>query len=93
MQTITLYRYTREDGGVTTSPVKPPDGTAYDLRYRLIADDGKAITDGTTVAACIDVSSPDEWTEIDDPGEDNPNEATDADYQAALVEMGCSFDD
>lgn len=24
---------------------------------------------------------------------DDPNEATDADYQAALEEMGCSFDD
>ena len=69
MQMITLYRYARTDGGFTTSPVKPYDGTIYDLRYRLIADDGKALTDGTTVAACIDVSAPDGWTEIDDPGE------------------------
>lgn len=69
MQTITLYRYTREGGGVTTSPIVPPYGTLYDLCYRLLADDGKAITDGKTVAACIDVSSPDGWTEIDDPGE------------------------
>lgn len=74
MQTITLYRYTRADGGVTISPVKPPDGTAYDMRYRLIADEGKAVTDGTTATACIDVSSPDGWTEIDDPGENELNE-------------------
>lgn len=87
MQTITLYRYTREGGGVTTSPIAPPDGTLYDLCYRLLADDGKAITDGTTVVACIDVSSPDGWTEIDDPGEDM-DKATDADYQAALAKLG-----
>lgn len=68
MQTITLYRYTRPNGGITTSPVMP-DGVDYDLRYRLIADERKALTDGTTVTTCTDVSSPDGWTEIDDPGE------------------------
>lgn len=67
MQTITLYRYVRPDGGVTTSPVKP--NGEYTEMYRLIADDGKAVTDGKTTAACIDVSSPDGWTEIDDPGD------------------------
>lgn len=87
MQTITLYRYTRDGGGITTSPVAPQDGTAYDLRYRLLADEGKELTDGVTITACIDVSSPDGWTEIDDPGED-ADEATAADYQAALAEMG-----
>lgn len=69
MQTINLYRYTRCDGGTTTSPVQPSDSTAYELRYRLIAGDGKALTDGVTITSCIDVSSPDGWTEIDDPGE------------------------
>ena len=87
MQTITLYRYLRPDGGVTTSPEQHPDGTAYELRCRLIADDGKAVTDGSTVAACIDVSSPDGWTEIDDPG-DGADESTTEDYRAALGEMG-----
>lgn len=69
MQTINLYRYTRGDGGITTSPVQPPDSTTYELRYRLIADDGKALTDGVTITACADVTAPDGWTEIDDPGE------------------------
>ena len=32
------------------------------------------------------------YTETDEPIED-PDEATDADYQTALEEMGCSFDD
>lgn len=87
MQTINLYRYTRGDGGITTSPVQPSDSTAYELRYRLIAGDGKALTDGVTITSCIDVSSPDGWTEIDDPGE-AADEATADDYQAALAEMG-----
>lgn len=68
MKRITLYRYTREDGGVTTSPVQP-DAADYTVKYRLIADEGKALTDGTTVAGCVDVESPDGWTEIDAPYE------------------------
>ena len=58
MKKIILYRYKRPDGGITTSPAQP-DGVVYDLRYRLLADDGKALTDGVTITACIDVSSPD----------------------------------
>lgn len=68
MQTITLYRYTRTDGGVSTSPVKP-DTAEYSVKYRLIAEEGKALTDGTTVAGCVDVESPDGWTEIDAPND------------------------
>lgn len=95
MQTITLYRYTRSDGGITTSPIKPD--TPFDLRYRLIADEGKALTDGTTVTTCTDTDKPDAWTEIDAPGEepnapDDPNAATEKDYQAALEQMGVSLE-
>lgn len=67
MQTITLYRYVRPDGGITTSPVKP-DGE-YTEMYRLIADEGKALTDGTMVTVCVDTDDPTIWTKIDDPGE------------------------
>lgn len=67
MQTITLYRYTRHDGGITTSPIKPD--VPFDLRYRLIADENKTLTDGVTVTACTDTDNPDAWTEIDDLGE------------------------
>ena len=66
MQTITLYRYTRPDGGVTISPTKPDAGD-YGIKYRLIADEGKLLTDGTTVAGCVDVESPEGWTETDAP--------------------------
>lgn len=64
MQTITLYRYARPDGGMTNSPVKPD--CAYTLRYRLVADDGKILTNGTYNTYCVDVDSTDGWTEIDD---------------------------
>ena len=88
MQTIILYRYTRPEGGITTSPIKPD--TPFDLRYRLIADEGKALTDGTTVTECTDTDKPDAWTEIDAP--DDPDAATEADYQAALEEMGVNLE-
>lgn len=88
MQTITLYRYTRPDGGITTSPIKPD--VPFDLRYRLIADEGKALTDGTTVTECTDTDKPDAWTEIDAP--DDPDAATEADYQEALEQMGVSLE-
>ena len=81
MQTITLYRYARADGGVSTSPVKP-DTTEYTVKYRLIADDGKALTDGTTVAGCVDVESPEGWTETDAP-EDWDEMSEDAQYAEA----------
>ncbi len=65
MQTITLYRYTRPDGGVTVSPIKP--NVEYIEMVRLIADEGKVLTDGTNTTTCTDVSSAEGWTEIDAP--------------------------
>lgn len=78
MQTITLYRYIRPDGGVTTSPVKP--NGEYTEMYRLIADEGKALTDGVTITACTDTSDPYIWMEIDDPGEMTETEQKAAAY-------------
>jgi hypothetical protein len=42
MKIITLYRFIREDGGVTVSPKEP--ATDYTLLLRLIADEGKVLT-------------------------------------------------
>ena len=70
MQTITLYKYTREDGGVTVSPAKP-DGE-YAEKYRLVADEGKMLTqDGENLYPCVDVESVDGWYEVDAPEEEN----------------------
>ena len=63
MQTITLYRYTRPDGGISVSPIKP--NIEYTEMVRLVADEGKALTDGTNTTTCTDVSSAEGWTEID----------------------------
>lgn len=64
MQTINLYRYTRENGGITTSPVKP-DAEHIEL-FRLIADEGYVLTNGETTAICIDTDNPNIWKEIED---------------------------
>lgn len=66
MKRKTLYRYLREDGGYTISPVKP-EGTAYSKRYRLIADEGKAITNGEIVTEVVDVKSYAGWQDCEKP--------------------------
>ena len=68
MEIKPLYRFLREDGGFTESPDKP-DGAEYTTRFRLIASDGKLLTDGTTETFCIDVDSAEGWSEIDVPDE------------------------
>ena len=67
MQTVTLYRYKRADGGYSVSPNRPEG--EYETRVRLIADEGKALTDGNVVTECADAMSADGWWEIDAPGD------------------------
>lgn len=64
MQTITLYKYERENGGVTVSPIQPD--CEYTLMYRLVADDGKELTqDGVNTTYCVDVKSTEGWYEVE----------------------------
>lgn len=66
MQIITLYRYVRENGGVTISPNKPK--CKYTEKYRIVADEGKLLTlDGVNTTTCADVESIEGWYEIDAP--------------------------
>lgn len=53
--------------GVIDSPIKLP--MDYTLRYRLIADEGKELVNGDTVATVIDVDvdDVDKWVEQDAP--------------------------
>lgn len=69
MQIINLYKYERADGGVTVSPIKPD--CEYTEMYRLVADEGKVLTNGEIVTSCTDVESTDGWVEIDEPKEEN----------------------
>ena len=71
MQTVILYRYEREDGGIDVSPIKPD--VPYTTLFRLIADEGKILTDGETMTYCVDTESAEGWTEIDDETEDELN--------------------
>ena len=63
MSIILLYRYTRPDGGVTVSPIKPD--AEYTELCRLIADEGMAITNGVIITDCIDVDSADGWIDCE----------------------------
>lgn len=83
MQIIPLYRYTRSDGGVTVSIVKPESD--YIELFRLVADEGKVLTDGSTITACIDTDSSSAWSEIIDPGEEGENEELTETQQKALA--------
>ena len=49
-----LYRYERDGGGYTVSPERP-EGKHYNVRWRLIAEEGRASTDGETIVTVIDV--------------------------------------
>ena len=77
---------------MTTKNVKHiyGDGTENDY-VRLTADEGKALTDGTSEWNCVDVLPEDvgKWREIDAPIVDD-EDATEADYLAALNELGVS---
>ena len=63
MSIIPLYRYTRPNGGVTVSPIKPD--AEYTELCRLIADEGMAITNGVIITDCIDVDSADGWIDCE----------------------------
>lgn len=62
-----LYVYQREDGGTTVSTLKPD--TDYTEEFRLIADEGKVLTNGEITTSCIDVENTEGWYEIDEPTE------------------------
>lgn len=60
MEIVTMYRY----GNTIVSPVKP-ESTEYTELYRLIAEDGKVLTqDGTVFTPCVDTDCTDGWQEV-----------------------------
>ena len=76
---------------MTTKNVKHILGDGTEIDYvRLTADEGKVLTDGTNEWNCVDVLPEDvgKWSEIDAPSEDE--DATEADYLAALNALGVS---
>ena len=81
MQIITLYKYRRKDGGYTVSPNLPVSVSEYQNRYRIVADEGKGITNGTDIVTVIDVMTEDDcrlWQDCDLPEEtEDPEEPED----------------
>jgi hypothetical protein len=70
MQIIPLYRYTRPKGGVTVSPIKPE--CEYTELFRLVANDGMALTNGETTTYCVDTGTMEGWAEVEAPTEEIP---------------------
>ena len=82
MKIVNLYKYIRDDGGVTVSPVKP--NIEYIEMFRLIADEGKELMNGDIRTPCIDVESTEGWSEIDAPITDDEDD--DKTYSGLLEE-------
>ena len=77
---------------MTTKNVKHILGDGTEIDYvRLTADEGKVLTDGTSEWNCVDALPEDvgKWSEIDTPVLED-EDATEADYLAALNELGVS---
>ena len=72
MTTIKIYKYVRADGGATVSPNKPEIGIMYTEMSRLVADEGKLLTNGDCFVTCIDVDIPKGWKEVDGPKVNEP---------------------
>lgn len=67
-----LYKSERKGGGYTVSLVKPEGH--YQVRWRLIAEEGKGITDGERIVTVIDVvhrKNCEAWADCDLPEEQN----------------------
>jgi hypothetical protein len=89
MLTINLYRYTRPDGGVTVSTVQPD--VEYTALYRLVADEGMLLTDGTTTTSCVDTTDTSVWSEIVDTTNNNIQPAN-PELSAEIIEKAKAYD-
>lgn len=67
MQIKTLYKTIRPVGGVTVSLIHPED-EEYTTLLRLIADEGKLLTqNGADTCPCVDTDTSEGWYEVDNP--------------------------
>lgn len=64
MQIVKLYKYENEDGSISISP-ELKEGASLPYKYRLIADEGKVLTDGENTFYCIDTDNVSKYSEID----------------------------
>lgn len=88
-----LYRYHGENGTVDTLVQLP---LVSEPLKRIEAELGMALTDGEALVRVIDVPAADvdKWSEVEyTPSPDEEPEATEADYIAALNELGVNTDE
>lgn len=72
MKIINLYKYERDGGGMTVSPIQPAEGVPYTEMYRVVADEGMLVTqDGTNKYPVIDTDTDVGWYEVE--GEQRPD--------------------
>ena len=62
MKVIERYCIPQEEGVMVTE--EKPEGD-YTVVYRLVADEGKILTDGIERVSCLDTDKTNGWTEID----------------------------
>lgn len=64
MKTKNLYHYYGRNGFITSEIFL--EGAKYDNMYRLVADSGKMLTDGTHILKTVDIypDDLDNWKEI-----------------------------
>ena len=68
-----LYKSERKGGGYTVPPIKPEG--SYQVRWRLIAEEGMAITNGETTVTVVDLQHRkdcESWSDCDLPEELKP---------------------
>lgn len=77
---MTLYK---KAGAYSYSLVQDADAVPSGL-IRLVADDGKWLTNGVDTVSAIDVVSADGWTEVDAPPADTDPESIIAEMEGLL---------
>ena len=67
MLKLNLYRIVKENKVIDT--LNEPSDSKYVLRYRLVAEENKVLTDGSQTVAVIDIDKEDldKWTEVNEP--------------------------
>ncbi len=85
MNKINLYT----GGGISLSPFDGEDRVLSSV-VRLVADEGRGITDGQTVTTSIDTRNPDVWIDCDLPEETPAEEEPSAEELLDII-MGGSL--
>lgn len=82
MTIVNLYKYI--DGSETIITPNRRDESDTPYCYRLVAEEGKSITDGTISAPCIDTHTPENYREVEGGGDEVAPEELLSELEAML---------